>query len=128
MISKSKVKVYWRSKLYSLLRSPSILQGIFVGEAGHLEFLLSDWKDYWEDCDLTDKYSDALDALHRNWRLFIESGFHSQLAETYCASYFHLLKLALENEQHDLLAKLISFESFYVINQGGPYTLCCNDH
>ncbi len=119
-ISKSKVKVYWRSKLYHLLRMPAIMRGILVTDGGHLELLASDWSSYWEDCNLSNQYAEALEKLHEGWQRFIESGFHSQFGENYFSSYFHLLNLALEDKDHDLLAKLISFESFYVIKEGNP--------
>lgn len=113
-IARSKVKAYWRSKLYQLLRMPTILQSIIIGKGGHIDFTECDWRTYWKDCILTGKNSDALEVLHFHWQKFIESGFHSEFADSYCSSFFELLNLAFEADNRELIAKLLSFESFRV--------------
>jgi len=96
------------------------LRSIYVNKRGYLDFIDCDWTSYWQGCDLFDKNATALDHLHSNWRLYIESGFHLEFAKNYCASFFSLLQVAIENSDIDAIARLLNFESFKVLNESDP--------
>ena len=102
------------------------MQGIVVRKTGNLEFTVSDWNDYWGAVEASKESKTALDLLHNDWENLIKSGFHYNCMTSYSSSFFNLLNLALKETNLILLAKLISFEIFYVLNEGDimPYVGC----